>query len=82
MPGGFGTLDELFEILTLIQTEKINRKFPIVMFGSEFWNSLINTEVFKEYGVISNSDLDHILVTDSIDEAYEHVIKGLTKIAT
>jgi uncharacterized protein (TIGR00730 family) len=82
MPGGFGTLDELFEILTLIQTEKINRKFPIVMFGSEFWNSLINTEVFKEYGVINNSDLDHILVTDSIDEAYEHVIKGLTKIAT
>ena len=52
------------------------------MFGSEFWNSLINTEVFKKYGVISNSDLDHILVTDSIDEAYEHVIKGLTKIAT
>jgi len=82
MPGGFGTLDELFEILTLIQTEKINRKFPIVMFGSEFWNSLINTEVFKEYGVISNSDLDHILVTDSIDEAYKHVIKGLTKNAT
>lgn len=82
MPGGFGTLDELFEILTLIQTEKINRKFPIVMFGSEFWNSLINTEVYKEYGVIGNSDLDHILVTDSIDEAYKHVIKGLTKNAT
>tara|TARA_E500000081_G_C6074430_1_gene324610 strand:+ start:75 stop:233 length:159 start_codon:yes stop_codon:yes gene_type:complete len=52
------------------------------MFGSKFWNSLINTEVYKEYGVIGNSDLDHILVTDSIDEAYKHVIKGLTKNAT
>ena len=79
MPGGFGTLDELFEILTLIQTNKINRIFPIVLFGTDFWNSLINTEVLKNYGVISNSDLDHILITDSINDSYDYIINGLIK---
>ena len=73
MPGGFGTLDELFEILTLIQTKKIERDFPIVIFGEHFWNELINTEVLKDYGVISNDDLNHIFVTDSVTDAFEHI---------
>ncbi len=77
MPGGFGTLDELFEVLTLIQTQKIKRDFPIVVFGKYFWDELINTEILKEYGVISNNDLDHIFVTDSVDDAFSHIINRL-----
>jgi hypothetical protein len=75
MPGGFGTLDELFEALTLIQTEKIT-KFPIVLFGSDFWNGLIDwikMTVLKEYKNISPKDLNLIKVVDDVDEAVEHV---------
>ena len=77
MPGGFGTLDELFEVLTLIQTQKIKRDFPIVIFGEHFWNELINTDVLKEYGVISGNDLDHLFVTDSVTDAYKHITEHL-----
>jgi uncharacterized protein (TIGR00730 family) len=77
MPGGFGTLDELFEVLTLIQTQKIKRDFPIVIFGEHFWNELMNTDVLKEYGVISDNDLDHLFVTDSVTEAFKHITERL-----
>ena len=77
MPGGFGTLDELFEVLTLIQTQKIKRDFPIVIFGEHFWNELINTEVLQEYGVISDKDLDHLFVTDSVSDAFNHITERL-----
>ena len=77
MPGGFGTLDELFEVLTLIQTQKIQRDFPIVIFGEHFWNELMNTDVLKEYGVISDNDLDHLFVTDSVTEAFKHITERL-----
>jgi predicted Rossmann-fold nucleotide-binding protein len=77
MPGGFGTLDELFEVLTLIQTQKIKRDFPIVIFGEHFWNELMNTDVLKEYGVISDNDLDHLFVTDSVTEAFNHITERL-----
>ena len=77
MPGGFGTLDELFEVLTLIQTQKIKRDFPIVIFGEHFWNELINTDVLNEYGVISNNDLDHLFVTDSVTDAFKHITTRL-----
>ena len=77
MPGGFGTLDELFEILTLIQTKKIKRDFPIVIFGKDFWENLINTDILKEYGVISDDDTDHIFVTDSVEDAFTHITERL-----
>ena len=77
MPGGFGTLDELFEVLTLIQTQKIKRDFPIVIFGEHFWNELMNTDVLKEYGVISDNDLDHLFVTDSVTDAFNHITERL-----
>lgn len=77
MPGGFGTLDELFEVLTLIQTQKIKRDFPIVIYGKHFWDELINTDILKEYGVISANDIDHIFVTDSVDEAFNHITSRL-----
>lgn len=82
MPGGFGTLDELFEILTLIQTNKIKKNFPIVMFGKEFWNSLINTNVLEQYGTVGSNDLDHIFITDSVDDAFEHITKNLLSVST
>ena len=64
MPGGFGTLDELFEILTLIQTKKIDRPLPIVLFGKEFWNKLINFETLVEFGTISPEDLNLVHLSD------------------
>lgn len=81
MPGGFGTLDELFEALTLIQTKKI-KKFPIVLFGSDFWSGLIDwikKTLLEEYHNISPEDLDLIKVVDDVDEAVKHVSQFHTK---
>jgi uncharacterized protein (TIGR00730 family) len=70
LPGGFGTLDELFEALTLLQTQKVTR-FPIVLIGSDYWSGLISwlREVAFEDGKISQSDLDMLQLTDDVDEA-------------
>ena len=76
-PGGIGTLDELFEILTLIQTKKV-RKFPIVLFGSEFWKPLINFQLLIDWGLINEEDLDLFKIMDEVDEASEYLQKILT----
>ena len=77
MPGGFGTLDELFESLTLIQTKKI-RNFPIVIFDKEFHKNLIEyIEDLKNAGTISHQDLDLILITDSVPETVAHIKKAI-----
>src|SRR3954469_17693974 len=57
-PGGFGTLDELTEILTLTQTGKLARRIPILLYGSEYWKEVINFEALARHGTISRSDLD------------------------
>ncbi len=70
LPGGFGTLDELFEALTLIQTGKVE-KFPIVLFDSAFWNGLVDwlkSVVYEKHGYISKEDLELFTVTDDVDE--------------
>ncbi len=69
-PGGFGTLDELFESLTLIQTKKINR-FPVILIGTEFWGGLIDwiKDTLVKNGTISPGDMDLFHVTDDMDEA-------------
>ena len=76
MPGGFGTLDELFEAITLIQTHKIGR-FPIVLVGSKFWGGLMEwiQNTLLEQGNISEKDLKLFRVVDSADEAIEHLNK-------
>jgi uncharacterized protein (TIGR00730 family) len=74
-PGGFGTMDELFESLTLIQTGKI-RHFPLVLFGSEYWDGLLKwlRSTVEGEGKISPEDLDLIHLTDSPQEAADHII--------
>jgi uncharacterized protein (TIGR00730 family) len=80
MPGGFGTLDELFEAITLIQTKKIGR-FPIILVGSHFWSGLIDwiKNTLLEQGNISESDLKLFRIVDTADEAIEHLNKFYNK---
>jgi hypothetical protein len=74
-PGGYGTLDELFETLTLIQTGKVHN-FPIVLFGTEYWRGLLDwlRETVEHTGRLSPGDIDLMLVTDSPNEACRHII--------
>ncbi len=74
-PGGFGTLDELFEIVTLVQTGKISR-IPIVLYGKDFWTPLLSyiKEVcIKKYETVSPEDLDMLKLVDSVEEAHEYI---------
>ena len=71
-PGGFGTFDEMFELLTLIQTGKV-RPLPILLFGKEFWNRVVNFEALAEEGVISPHDLDLITWCETAEEAWDAV---------
>ncbi|NLY64200.1 MAG: TIGR00730 family Rossman fold protein, partial [Alcaligenaceae bacterium] len=68
-PGGFGTLDELFEVLTLVQTKKME-PIPIILFGSEFWNRAINFDFLVEEGMIHENDMKLFSIVDSVDEAF------------
>jgi uncharacterized protein (TIGR00730 family) len=75
-PGGYGTLDELFEVLTLIQTRK-SRPLPILLFGQEFWDGLIDFDRLAERGLISPADSRMFAVVDTVDAAFEHLVKSL-----
>jgi hypothetical protein len=57
-PGGFGTLDELMEILTLSQTQKLSRALPVILYGSQYWNEIVNFEALERHGMISSQDLE------------------------
>jgi uncharacterized protein (TIGR00730 family) len=78
-PGGFGTMDELFEILTLAQTDKLAKKILVVIYGSEYWNRIINFQAFADAGAISPEDLNQFKFADSPEEAFEFLRDGLTK---
>jgi uncharacterized protein (TIGR00730 family) len=78
-PGGFGTLDEFFEMLTLVQTHKMKKRMPIVLFGAKYWNEVLNLEALVKYGTISPGDVDLFHRTDSVDEAYDIITQGLTE---
>lgn len=69
-PGGFGTLDELFEVITLVQTRK-SRQVPIVLFGSDYWKRLVNFELLVEEGMISAADLELFQFADEPQAAWE-----------
>lgn len=79
-PGGFGTLDELFEVLTLLQTKKLEKQLPIIIYGSEYWNQVINFEVMLKYGTISKSDFNLIKFCDTVEEAFSYLTKELTRL--
>ena len=78
-PGGYGTLDELFELLTLIQTRKMRKPMPIVLFGTEYWKDIINFKALADTGTINVEDIDLMYQTDSIDEAYEWIVLQLAE---
>jgi len=78
-PGGFGTLDELFEILTLAQTQKLAKKILVVIYGREYWNRLINFQAMVDAGAISPEDLDLFRIVDSPEEGFEFLREGLTQ---
>jgi len=78
-PGGFGTLDELMEILTLAQTRKLAKKIVIVLYGSEYWKQVINFEALARFGTISPEDLQLFQFADDPETAMEILKEGLTK---
>jgi len=78
-PGGFGTLDEFFEVVTLVQTKKI-RKIPILLFGREYWTpltALIKNELFEKHKAIDESDMDLYQIVDSVDEAMAYIVANV-----
>jgi uncharacterized protein (TIGR00730 family) len=79
MPGGFGTLDEFFEILTLVQTKKIKKKMPIVLYDANFWNEIIDFKRLHKKGLVSRNDLSLFKVADSVNEAFEYLKSELER---
>jgi uncharacterized protein (TIGR00730 family) len=79
-PGGFGTMDELFELLTLVQTEKSKKKMPIVLYGERFWDDVLNLEALERWGTISPGDLDLFHVVSTPKEAFEYLRDELTRL--
>ena len=74
-PGGFGTLDEFFEIVTLVQTQKI-RKVPIILYGKDYWSPLlafIETTIYKKHAAIDKADMELYTLVDSVDEAFDYI---------
>jgi uncharacterized protein (TIGR00730 family) len=78
-PGGFGTLDEMFELLTLAQTKKLAKQITVVIYGSDYWKTIINLEAMAEKGAISVKDLDLFQFADTPQQAFEIIKNGLTK---
>ena len=78
-PGGFGTLDELFELLTLIQTGKSKKHMSVILFGSEYWREAINFEKMIEWGTISRDDLKLFRIVDSVDAAFNYLKTDIEK---
>ncbi len=79
-PGGFGTLDEFFEIVTLVQTKKI-RKVPLILFGKHYWEPLlgfIEETLYKEHKAINKEDMELYTLVDSVDEAYDYIIANVS----
>jgi len=78
-PGGFGTLDEMMETLTLIQTRKIQKKLPIVVYGSEYWKEVLNLKAMEKWGTISKKDFELFTFVDTVDDAFNFLQKKLPR---
>jgi uncharacterized protein (TIGR00730 family) len=80
-PGGYGTLDELFEVLTLVQTKRMTKPMPIVLFGDQYWKEVIDFDALVRHGTINPEDVNLVYRTDSVDNAYEWLVRLLAKYA-
>jgi uncharacterized protein (TIGR00730 family) len=80
-PGGFGTLDELFEVLTLRQTRKMRKHLSVVLFGSQYWDEVMDFDALVRHGTINAEDVQLFHRTDSVDEAFDIVSRDLTRYA-
>jgi hypothetical protein len=78
-PGGFGTLDEMFELLTLAQTQKLAKKITVLIYGSSYWKGVINLEMLAAKGAIAMKDLELFQFVDTPEQAFELLKAGLTE---
>jgi len=78
-PGGFGTLDELFEILTLAQTGKLAKKIQVVIYGRDYWNRVLSFQALADWGAIAPQDMEHFTMVDSPEEGFEVLRDALTR---
>ncbi|MBT4501469.1 MAG: LOG family protein, partial [Gemmatimonadetes bacterium] len=76
-PGGFGTLDELMEVLTLLQTGKVEKPIPMVIYGREYWQDVMNFDALVKWGTISREDLELFRFVDTPEEAFDYLKTGL-----
>jgi hypothetical protein len=78
-PGGYGTLDELFEVLTLVQTRRMTKHMPIVLFGTGYWGEVIDFDALVRHGMIDAADVNLVHRTDSVDDAYDWLVRQLAE---
>ena len=76
-PGGFGTLDEMFELLTLAQTQKLSSKIGVILYGTEYWNQILNLQPMVEWGAVSPGDLEALRPADTPQDAFERLREHL-----
>jgi hypothetical protein len=76
-PGGFGTLDEMFEILTLAQTHKLAKKITVILYAPDYWNKVLNLQALVDAGAVSAPDLGLFEFADTPEEAFDLLVKGL-----
>ena len=81
-PGGFGTMDEFFEVVTLIQTKKPRKTMPVVLFGNEYWDEVIDFDALVRWGTVNAEELDVFYKTDSVDDAYKYLVGKLEGLYT
>jgi uncharacterized protein (TIGR00730 family) len=79
-PGGFGTLDEFFEILTLAQTQKLESKMVLILYGAEYWRDVLNFDALVKHGMVSPEDLDLFAVADQPEDAFRLLQDGLSRL--
>ena len=79
-PGGFGTMDELFEILTLVQTRKLHKEIIVILYGSAFWKEIFNFEALARHGMVSAEDLNIFQFADDPETAFTLLREGLTRL--
>ena len=79
-PGGFGTMDELFETTTLVQTGKISKPMPMVLFGTDYWDEILDMDAMAKWGTISANDPDLLFRTNSVEEAFDYLTSRLEQI--